>query len=121
MASLMFWIFVAYNAFAIDSSIVVTGPQKLIFFIIIMPVENLEEQGLEKNPDLKIAEWHYLLTTDKYKDDKLIRDKILNAITENGMWKLCFYDRPLSDNLRPDNTPIQYWSPNNAVIMKYSS
>lgn len=27
-----------------------------------MPAENLEEQGLEKNPNLELAQWKFLLT-----------------------------------------------------------
>lgn len=45
-----------------------------------MPAENLEEQGLEKNPNLELAQWKYLLTTDKYKNDTKIRTNLLKAI-----------------------------------------
>ena len=47
---------------------------------LIMPVENLEEQGLEKNPNLELAQWKYLLTTDKYKNDTKIKTNLLKAI-----------------------------------------
>ena len=50
-----------------------------------MPIENLEEEGLPKNPNLELAQWKFLLTTDKYKDDKGIKDKLLDFIKENGL------------------------------------
>ena len=52
-----------------------------------MPVENLEEQGLEKNPNLELAQWKYLLTTDKYKNDAKIRTNLLKAIEADSKWK----------------------------------
>ena len=51
-----------------------------------MPIENLEEEGLPKNPNLQLAQWKFLLTTDRYKDDKEIKQKLLDFLKENGMW-----------------------------------
>lgn len=55
-----------------------------------MPIENLEEEGLAKNPNLQLAQWKFLVTTDAYKDDKELRQKILDFIKENGMY-ICKY------------------------------
>ena len=52
-----------------------------------MPVENLEEQGLETNPNLELAQWKYLLTTDKYKNDAKIRTNLLKAIEADSKYK----------------------------------
>ena len=49
-----------------------------------MPIENLEEEGLPKNPNLQLAQWKFLLTTDRYKDDKEIKQKLLDFLKENG-------------------------------------
>jgi len=53
-----------------------------------MPIENLEEEGLAKNPNLQLAQWRFLLTTDTYKDDNDIKQKTLSFITENGKYIL---------------------------------
>lgn len=50
-----------------------------------MPIENLEEEGLAKNPNLQLAQWKFLLTTETYKNDKEIKQKTLDFITENNM------------------------------------
>ncbi|KAL4227085.1 26S proteasome non-ATPase regulatory subunit 6 [Mactra antiquata] len=50
-----------------------------------MPIENLEEEGLAKNPNLQLAQWKFLLTTDVYKDDKDIKQKTLDFIKEHSM------------------------------------
>ena len=49
-----------------------------------MPIENLEEEGLPKNPNLQLAQWKFLLTTERYKDDKEIKQKLLDFVKENG-------------------------------------
>ncbi|XP_026473130.1 26S proteasome non-ATPase regulatory subunit 6 [Ctenocephalides felis] len=49
-----------------------------------MPLENREEEGLEKNPNLELAQWKFLLSLPDYKDDKTIQEKLISAIkTEN--------------------------------------
>ncbi|KAK2183012.1 hypothetical protein NP493_328g05013 [Ridgeia piscesae] len=50
-----------------------------------MPLENLEDEGLEKNPDLQLAQWKFLLTTDKYKNDRKIKNDLLDAVKEDNM------------------------------------
>lgn len=49
-----------------------------------MPIENLEDQGLEKNPDLELAQFKFLLTLPEYKNDKNIHSKISDAIRKDG-------------------------------------
>jgi len=41
--------------------------------------------GLEKNPNLELAQWKYLLSTDKYKNDAQIQTKLLAAIKAENM------------------------------------
>ena len=49
-----------------------------------MPVENLEESGLEKIPNLKLSQWIFLLKTDKFKNDETMKNDLLNAIKEDS-------------------------------------
>jgi 26S proteasome regulatory subunit N7 len=49
-----------------------------------MPVENFEEEGLAKNPDLQLAQWKYMLSTDTYKNDNTIKSQLLEAIKAGG-------------------------------------
>ena len=49
-----------------------------------MPIENLEEQGLEKNPDFDLAQWKFLLETSKYKNASDIKTKMLQSIEANS-------------------------------------
>lgn len=44
-----------------------------------MPVENLEDEGLPKNPNLEIAQWKYSLMTS-HGENKDIANKLMNAI-----------------------------------------
>ena len=49
-----------------------------------MPVENLEEEGLEKNPNLELAQKKFLLTTDEYRDDSKLKKELLTAIEQDS-------------------------------------
>ena len=51
-----------------------------------MPVENLEESGLEKNPNLQLAQWRFLLKTDKNKNDEKMKNDLLQAIKEESLY-----------------------------------
>merc|ERR1711976_178090 len=52
--------------------------------IVKMPAENLEEEGLAKNPNLDLAQWKFLLSTDKYRNDEKIKTDLMSVIkTEN--------------------------------------
>jgi 26S proteasome regulatory subunit N7 len=50
-----------------------------------MPAENLEEQGLEKNPNLELPQLKFLLTIPERQNDKEIKDKLYQAILAENM------------------------------------
>jgi len=45
-----------------------------------MPLENLEEEGLEKNPNLELAQTKFLLGLREHVDDTSLKTKLLDAI-----------------------------------------
>lgn len=45
-----------------------------------MPLENLEEEGLEKNPNLELAQTKFLLGLREHTDDAYLKTKLLDAI-----------------------------------------
>lgn len=45
-----------------------------------MPLENLEEEGLEKNPNLELAQTKFLLGLPEHKDEVNLKTKLLDAI-----------------------------------------
>lgn len=49
-----------------------------------MPIENLEDQGLEKNPNLELAYFKFLLTLPEYKSDRNVHSKVSEAIKKDG-------------------------------------
>ena len=49
-----------------------------------MPVENLEDEGLPKNPNLEIAQWRYSLTAPHGVNKGETATKLLNSIKENS-------------------------------------
>lgn len=53
-----------------------------------MPLENLEEEGLPKNPDLRIAQLKFLLTMDGHRQDAKVKTELMDAIKANS--KLAF-------------------------------
>jgi 26S proteasome regulatory subunit N7 len=46
-----------------------------------MPIENMEEEGLEKNPNLELAQIKFLLSRKEHKSDKQLASRLLEAIT----------------------------------------
>ena len=55
-----------------------------------MPVENLEDEGLPKNPNLELAAWRFTLNNPEGKDKEDAKKRLMDAIKENGMsWLLC--------------------------------
>lgn len=50
-----------------------------------MPAENLEEQGLEKNPNLELAQIKFLLTLPEHQNDKALKTKLMEAIKTDNM------------------------------------
>lgn len=60
-----------------------------------MPIENFEEEGLAKNPDLQLAQWKFVLSTDKYKNDNGIKAQLMEAIKAGDMAP--FYEEVCTD------------------------
>ncbi|XP_069793249.1 26S proteasome non-ATPase regulatory subunit 6 [Narcine bancroftii] len=50
-----------------------------------MPLENLEDEGLPKNPSLAIAQAKFLLTLDRHRNDPKVRGELMEAVKENNM------------------------------------
>lgn len=50
-----------------------------------MPAENLEEQGLEKNPNLELAQFKFLLSLPEHSKDKGLKKKLVEAIRADNM------------------------------------
>ncbi|CAG0920400.1 unnamed protein product [Notodromas monacha] len=50
-----------------------------------MPAENLEEEGLQKNPNLDLAQLKFLLSLPSHKDDEGLRTRLMDAIKSNDM------------------------------------
>ncbi|XP_064632860.1 26S proteasome non-ATPase regulatory subunit 6-like [Lineus longissimus] len=50
-----------------------------------MPVENLEEEGLDKNPNLQLAQWRFLLGTEKNINNKKAKHDLLEALKADNM------------------------------------
>lgn len=53
-------------------------------FSLKMPSENLQEESLEKNPNLELAQFKFYLSLDEHKDDKATKDKLMAAIKETS-------------------------------------
>ncbi|KOX74011.1 26S proteasome non-ATPase regulatory subunit 6 [Melipona quadrifasciata] len=60
-----------------------------------MPLENLEEEGLEKNPNLELAQTKFLLSLPEHKDDPFLKNKLLDAIKAENMAP--FYEEVCKD------------------------
>lgn len=56
----------------------------LVHFWLKMPLENLEEEGLPKNPDLRIAQLKFLLTMDGHRQDAKVKTELMDAIKANS-------------------------------------
>jgi len=51
-----------------------------------MPIENMEEEGLAKIPDLNLAQWKYQLqTVPRYKKDSSLKDQLMKRVEEGKM------------------------------------
>jgi 26S proteasome regulatory subunit N7 len=51
-----------------------------------MPLENLEEEGLEKNPNLELALWKFLLSLPDHSGDAKLQSKLMEAIIADSMY-----------------------------------
>ena len=49
-----------------------------------MPLENLEEEGLPKNPDLRIAQLRFLLSLPEHRGDATVREELMAAVRDNS-------------------------------------
>lgn len=49
-----------------------------------MPIENMEEEGLAKNPNLEYSQLKFLLGTEKSKNDSQLKNKLLDEIKTHG-------------------------------------
>lgn len=50
----------------------------------------MEEQGLEKNPKLEIAQWIFSLTLPSTKNDATLQSKLMAAIKEDRKYLFIF-------------------------------
>ena len=50
-----------------------------------MPIENLEEQGLEKNPKLELSQCKFLLSLPEFSNEKALVEKLMSAIKTDNM------------------------------------
>ena len=55
---------------------------------LIMPAENLEEEGLEKNPNLELAQLKFLLNSHEYRKDESLKKKLMEGIKADSNY--CF-------------------------------
>ncbi|GFX36688.1 26S proteasome non-ATPase regulatory subunit 6 [Trichonephila clavipes] len=60
-----------------------------------MPVENLEAESLEKNPNLELAQLKFLLSSVEHQNDENLKGRLLEAIKENNMAP--FYEEVCKD------------------------
>ena len=56
-----------------------------------MPSENLEEQGLEKNPNLQLAQLKFLLTLEDRKNDAQTKEELMDAIRKDSKCRGIFF------------------------------
>jgi len=70
-----------------------------------MPVENMEEEGLAKIPDLNLAQWKYQLQlVPRYKNDSSLKEKLLERVEEQNMAPL--YEILIKDLKWTVDTPL---------------
>ncbi|CAB3385140.1 Hypothetical predicted protein [Cloeon dipterum] len=78
-----------------------------------MPIENMEEQGLEKNPNLELPQIKFLLSMREYQNNKELAAKLLEAIEAENMAP--FYEIVCKDlGWAVDNNLLQKMKTNNA-------
>jgi hypothetical protein len=56
-----------------------------------MPLENLEEEGLEKNPNLDLALWKFLLSLPDHSGDAKLQSKLMEVIIADSKYILKNY------------------------------
>ena len=50
-----------------------------------MPAENLEEEGLPKNPDLELAQVKFRLSQESHKNDAELKKELMDKIDKDSM------------------------------------
>lgn len=60
-----------------------------------MPAENLEEQGLEKNPKLELAQYKFLLTLKENLNNEELKTKLMDEIKAENM--AMFYEETCTE------------------------
>jgi len=60
-----------------------------------MPIENLEEEGLAKNPNLHHAQLRFLLSTKEQKNNQKLKDELMEEIKKNDM--VAFYEETVQE------------------------
>ena len=75
-------------------------------FAVEMPLENFEEEGLAKNPNLELAQWKFMLLTEQYKNDSEIKAKLLDAVKADGAYFLEDVDVNIEDLRAEANTSM---------------
>ena len=55
-----------------------------------MPAENLEEEGLPKNPDLELAQVKFRLSQGSLKNDAALKKQLMDSIDKDSMAR--FYE-----------------------------
>uniref|UniRef100_A0A8C4KZE4 26S proteasome non-ATPase regulatory subunit 6 n=1 Tax=Equus asinus TaxID=9793 RepID=A0A8C4KZE4_EQUAS len=71
-----------------------------------MPLENLEEEGLPKNPDLRIAQLRFLLSLPEHRGDAAVRDELMAAVRDNNSWNRSYQEQTED---RPPPSPRRGW------------
>ncbi|CAH3151112.1 unnamed protein product [Porites lobata] len=69
-----------------------------------MPVENLEDEGLPKNPNLELAAWRFTLNNPEGKDKEDAKKRLMDAIKENDMAPL--YEELCTELKWPVDKPL---------------
>lgn len=82
-----------------------------------MPAENFEEEGLQKNPNLHIAQLKFLLTLESNKNDKKTKDDLLSAIKSANMAP--FYEEICKElNWKVDTSLLSTMKESNTTELK---
>ncbi|KAK7792050.1 hypothetical protein R5R35_014562 [Gryllus longicercus] len=82
-----------------------------------MPIENLEEEGLEKNPKLILAQWKFLLGSPDFAQKKEITARLMDSIRAENMAP--FYEECCQSlNWVPDTALLERMKAANAAKLK---
>lgn len=74
-----------------------------------MPVENLEDEGLPKNPNLELAAWRFTLNNPEGKDKEDAKKRLMDAIKENGMSRLfCAWSSRSLDHMLNEHLDVMH-------------